>query len=222
MRPLKPQALGSHALLAAMHHEGAEVVVGTDRLLRAGDGSVLVPTYSSYRLESCGTDPRLLVVVGKLLDSGAGPQGPEPHTVPVGEIEAAGCEGDKGGKEQPAKEEQEQDQPEAAEEVDVQAHVAAALTRIMAAAGQPPATEALEVEDQRRVSDGAQDAMEQDEELKIVGLKEAHEVGPQELGVADRAGPKTGEVETCKHWTRGSDTPTPNRRCHREYPRICS
>ena len=37
-----------------------------------------------------------------------------------------------------------QDQPEATEEVDVQAHVGAALTRIMAAASPPPATEALE------------------------------------------------------------------------------
>ena len=49
----------------------------------------------------------------------------------------------------------------------------------------------------------AQGAMEQDEELVIVGGKEAREVGPRELGVADRAGPKTGEVETCKHWAKG-------------------
>ena len=33
VRPLTPQALGSHALLVAMHPEGAEVVFGTDRLL---------------------------------------------------------------------------------------------------------------------------------------------------------------------------------------------
>ena len=66
------------------------------------------------------------------------------------------------GGQQPAEEEQEQDQPEAAEEVDVQARVAAAPTRIMGAAGPPPATEALEEEDQRRVSDRAHDAMEQD------------------------------------------------------------
>ena len=49
------------------------------------------------------------------------------------------------------------------------------------------------------MSDGAQDAMEQEEELEIVGVKEAHEVGPQVVGVADKAGPKTGEVETCRH-----------------------
>ena len=53
------------------------------------------------------------------------------------------------------------------------------------------------------MSDEAQDAMEQDEEPEIVGAKEAHEVGPQELGVADKAGPKTGEVETCRHWAKG-------------------
>ena len=34
---------------------------------------------------------------------------------------------------------------------------------------------------------------------EIVGVKEAREVGPQEMGVADRVGPKTGEVETCRH-----------------------
>ena len=28
-------------------------------------------------------------------------------------------------------------------------------------------------------------------------------MGPRELGMADRAGPKTGEVETCRHWAKG-------------------
>ena len=51
VRLLTPQALGSHALLVAMHPEGAEVVFGTDRLHLAGNGVVLVPTSSSYRLE---------------------------------------------------------------------------------------------------------------------------------------------------------------------------
>ena len=108
------------------------------------------------------------------------------------------------GQEQPTEEEQKQDQPEVAgEEVDVQALVAAALTRLTAAAGPPPTTEALEEEDRRRRSDEARDAMEQDEEPEFVGAKEAREVGPQELGVADKAGPKTGEVETCRHWAKG-------------------
>ena len=48
MRPLTPQALGSHALLVAMHPEGVEIVFGTDRLQLAGDGVVLIPTSSSY------------------------------------------------------------------------------------------------------------------------------------------------------------------------------
>ena len=203
MRPLTPQALGSHALLVAMHPEGVEVVFGTDRLLLAGDGAVLVPTSSSYRLESLGCNPRLLVVVGSRPDSGAGPQGPEPHAVPVGGDEAAGHEGDVAGEEQPAEEGQEQGLLEVAEEVDVQAHVAAALARIMAAAGPQPATEAREEQDQRRKSGRAQEAMEQEEELEIVGVKEAHEVGPQEMGMADGAGPKTGEVETRRHWAKG-------------------
>ena len=202
VRPLTFQALGSHALLVAMHPEGAEVVFGTDRMLLAGDGVVLVPTSSSYRLESRGGDLRLLVVVGTRLDSGADPQGSEPHAVPRGGDKEAGHDGDAVGEEQPTEEEHEQDQPEAAEEeVDVQAHVA--LTRIMAAAGPPPTTEAMKEEDQRRMSDEAQGAMQQDEEPEFVGANEAHEVGPQELGVADKAGPKTGEVETCRHWAKG-------------------
>ena len=82
MGPLTPQALGSHALLAAMHPEGVEVVFGehgTDRLLLADNSAVLVPTSSRYRLESRSSDPRLLVVVGMREDSGAGHQGPDPH-----------------------------------------------------------------------------------------------------------------------------------------------
>ena len=204
VKPLTPQALGSQALLVALHPEGAEVVFGTDRLPLAGDGVVLVFTSSSYRLESCGGDLRLLVVVGTRPDTGVDPQGSE-HAVLVGGDEEAGHDGDVVGQEQPTEGEQEQDQPEAAqEEVDVQALVAAALTRITAAAGPPPATEALEEEeDQRRRSDEAQDAMEQDEEPEFMGVNEAHEVGPKELGVADKAGLKTGEVETCRHWAKG-------------------
>ena len=220
VRPLTPQALGSHALLVAVHPEGAEVVFGADRLLLTGDGAVLVPTSSSYRLESRGGDLKLLVVVGTRLDESAVPQASE-HAVPVGGDEEASRDGDEVGQEQPTGEGQEQDQPEVAgEEVDVQAIVAAALARFMDAAGPPPTTEALEEEDQRRRSKEAQVAMErnedpefkgeeaqsavgQDKELEVVGAKEAREVGPRELGVADRAGPKTGEVETCKHWAKG-------------------
>ena len=138
-------------------------------------------------------------MVGTRLDTGADPQGSE-RAVPLGGDDEAGHDGDAVEQGQSTEEEQEQDQPEAAEEeVDVQALVAAALTRITAAANPPPTEE----EDQRRRSDEAQSAMEQDEELEIVGAKEAHEVGPQELGVADKAGPKTGEVETCRHWAKG-------------------
>ena len=220
VRPLTPQALGSHALLGAVHPEGAEVVFDADRLLLTGDGAVLVPNSSSYRLESRGGDLKLLVVVGTRLDESAASQGSK-HAFPVGADEEAGRGGDEVGQEQPTGEEQQQDQPEVAgEEVDVQAIVAAALGKLTDAAGPPPTTEALEEEDQPRRSEEAQVAMErdeepafkgeeaqgageQDEELVIVGAKEAREVGPRELGVADRAGPKTGEVETCRHWAKG-------------------
>ena len=196
VRPLTPQALGSHALLVAVHPEGAEVVFGADRLLLTGDGVVLVPTSSSYRLESRGGDLKLLVVVGTRLDESAAPQGSE-HASPVGSDEETGRDGDEVGREQPTGEEQRQDQPEVAgEEVDVQAIVAAALTRFTAAASPPPTTEALEEEDQRRRSEEAQVAMERDEEPEFMG-------GPRGLGVADKAGLKTGEVETCRHWAKG-------------------
>ena len=204
VRPLKPQALGSHTLLVAVHPEGAEVVFGADRLLLTGDGVVLVPTSSSYRLESRGGDLKLLVVVGTRLDESAAPQGSE-HAVPVGSDEETGRDGDEVGQEQPTGEEQQQGQPEVAgEEVDVQAIVTAALTRFTAAASPPPTTEALEEEDQRRRSEEAQVAMERDEEPEFMGTREAQrEVGPRGLGVADRTGPKTGEVETCRHWAKG-------------------
>ena len=220
MRPLTPQALGSHALLVAVHREGAEVVFDADRLLLTGDEAVLVPTSSSYRLESRGSDFKLLVVVGTRLDESAAPEGSE-HAIPVGGDEEAGRGGDEVGQEQPTGEEQQQGQPEVAgEEVDVQAIVAAALAKFTGAAGLPPTTEALEEEDQHRRSEEAQVAMEwdeepefkgdeaqgageQDEELVIVGAKEAREVGPRELEVADKAGPKTGELETCRHWAKG-------------------
>ena len=85
VRPLTPQALGSHALLVAVHPEGAQVVFGADRLLLTGDGAVLVPTSSSYRLESRGCDLKLLVVVGTRLDESAAPQG-SGHAVPGGGV----------------------------------------------------------------------------------------------------------------------------------------
>ena len=177
---------------------------GADRLLLTGNGVVLVPTSSSYRLESRGGDLKLLVVVGTRLDESAAPQGSE-HAVPVGGDEEAGRNGDEVGQEQPTGEEEQQGQPEVAgEEVAVQAIVAADLARFTAAASPPPTMEALEEEDQRRRSEEAQVAMERDEEPEFVGAKEApREVGPRGLGVADKAGPKTGEVETCKHWAKG-------------------
>ena len=109
------------------------------------------------------------------------------------------------GQEQPTGEERQQGQPEVAgEEVDVQAIVAAALTRFTAAASPPPPTEALKEEDEHGRSEEAQVAMERDEDLEFMGTREAQrEVGPRGLRMADKAGPKTGEVETCRHWAKG-------------------
>ena len=111
----------------------------------------------------------------------------------VEEDEAAGHEGDIAGDEGPAAEERRQEQgadpgpSEVAEEVDVKAHVEAALARIMATARLPLATEAMEEDDQHWECSKAREAMEEDEGFEIMGAKEVHEVEPQEAGVADRA-----------------------------------
>ena len=122
VRPLTPQALGSHALLVAMHPEGAEVVFGADHVLLAGVCVVLVPTSSSYRLEGRGGDLKLLVVVGTRLGESAALQGSE-HAVPVGSDEEADRDRGEVGQEQATGEEQQQGQPKVAgEEVDVPGH----------------------------------------------------------------------------------------------------
>ena len=177
---------------------------GADRLLLTGDGVVLIPTTCSYRPESRGSDLKLLVVVSTRLEESAAPQGSE-HAVPVGSDEEAGRDRDEVGQEQPRGEEQQQGQPEVAgEEVDVQAIVAAALARFTTAASPPPKTEALVEEDQRRRGEEGQVAMERDKEPELIGTQKApREVGPRGLGVADKAGPRTGEVETSRHWAKG-------------------
>ena len=85
----------------------------------------------------------------------------------------------------------------------MKALVEAALARIMAAANPPPVTEPMEEDDQRRECSKVREAMEEEDGFEIVGAKEAHQVEQQEAGVADRAGPKTGEVKTCRHWAKG-------------------
>ena len=184
MRPLTPQALGSGGVLVAMHPERMGVVFredGTDRLLLAVDGAVLVPTSSSYRLVSRAGNPRLLVVVGTRREAGTGPQGPEPCAVAVGGGEAAGAstthevETAGGYTEGAAAEERQKEQgpdpgpSEVDEEVDVKAQVEAALARIMAAAGAPLATEAMQEDDQRRECSKVREAMEGEDGLEIVG-----------------------------------------------------
>ena len=75
VRPLAPQAPGSHADVVAMHPGGMEAVFGedgTNRLSLAVDSAVLVPTSSSYRLVNRGGDPRLLVVVGMRQETDTG------------------------------------------------------------------------------------------------------------------------------------------------------
>ena len=87
--------------------------------------------------------------------------------------------------------------------MDMEAHSEAALAKIMAATS-PPNAEAIEEdgkgqERSRRVEEPG----EEEEGLEITGAQEAHEVERGETEVADKAEPKTGEVETCRHYAKG-------------------
>ena len=80
VRPLMPQALGSHVVLVALHSEGMEAVFGEDGtncLSLNVDIAVLAPTSSGYRLVNRGGDPRLLLVVGTRREADMGHREPE-------------------------------------------------------------------------------------------------------------------------------------------------
>ena len=90
IRPLTPEAPGSHAVVVAMHPEGMEAMFGedgTNHLSLAVNGAVLVPTSISYRLVNRGGDPRVLVVVGTRQEADTGHRGPEQCAVEVEETE---------------------------------------------------------------------------------------------------------------------------------------
>ena len=213
VRPLTPQALGSHVVLVALRPGGMEAVFGddgTNRLSLTVDSAVLAPTSDGYRLVNRGGSPRLPVVVG---EADTGHREPE-QCVAVEEDSAAStsaghrCEAARDDAEGPSTQGQrgEQGQGQGPTEVgvvDVKAHVEAALTRIMAAAS-PLTAEAMEEDDQSRErSRKMGEADEEDEGLGIPGAREAHEVERGEMEVADRASPRTEEVETRRHWAKG-------------------
>ena len=219
-RPLTPPTLGSHAILVALHPEVMEAVLGVegaDRLLLIVDNAVLAPTSNRYHLANRGRHPRLLVVVGTHCGADAGHQKPVQRVVAVGEDEAGGTLGSmvQGAAEAAAEGACPARQPEApgpdlsapaGDAVDVEALVEAALTRIMAAASdRPPAAAEIEGEgkSQERHQQMEGTGSEEDDGLEITGAREAHEVERGETGVADTARPKTGEVEMCRHWTKG-------------------
>ena len=207
MSPLTPQALGSHAVLVAMHPEGMQAVFGedgTNRLSLAVDSAVLVPPSSSYRPVERDGDPRLLVVVGTRQGADTGHQGPERCAVEVAQDVAAGASagheagttGDdtEGPTMEGGQEERGRDPgPCEGVEVDVAAHVEVALATIMA----------MEEDDESPERSTVGEADEEDAGFEILGAREAHEVQQRGTEVADRARPKTGEVETCRHWAQG-------------------
>ena len=87
--------------------------------------------------------------------------------------------------------------------MDVEAHVEAALARIMAPAS-PPTVQAVEEDSKGQERSGrVEEAGEEDEGLEVTGAREAHELERGETGVADKAEPKTGELETYRHWAKG-------------------
>ena len=90
MRPLTPQALGSHAVLVAVHPEGMEAVLGEDgakRLSLTVDNATLATTSSGYHLTNRGGDPRLLVLLGTRRSADAGHWEPAQRAVAVGRTE---------------------------------------------------------------------------------------------------------------------------------------
>ena len=90
-------------------------------------------------------------------------------------------------------------------ELDVGAHVGAALARILAAAGYPPAaTGAGEGEQGEEGPQQAKDVVPMDDDrVECTGGQEAPSVRPGAAEVADRAQPKARGVDTCRHWAKG-------------------
>ena len=92
MRPLTPKALGSHAVLVALHPEGMEAVCegdGANRSSLALDSAVLAPTSGGYRPVNRGGNPRLVVVVGTPREADTRHREPEQRAVTVEEDSAA-------------------------------------------------------------------------------------------------------------------------------------
>ena len=72
------------------------------------------------------------------------------------------------------------------------------------AAASPQTAEGMEEDDHSRERrHKVAEADEEDEGLEITGARGAHEVERRETEVADRAEPKTGQVETCRHSAKG-------------------
>ena len=90
-------------------------------------------------------------------------------------------------------------------ELDVEAHVGVALARIMAAAGDPPA--ATGAGEEERGEEGPQRAEDMvpmdDDEVECTGSQAAPSVRPEAAEVAERAQPKAGGMDTCRHWGKG-------------------
>ena len=90
-RALTPPALGSHAVLVALHPEGMEAVLsveGAKRLSLTVDNAVLSSTSGRYHLANRGGHPQLLVVVGTRRGTHIGHREPERRVVAVGEDKA--------------------------------------------------------------------------------------------------------------------------------------
>ena len=212
-----PHASGArvHAVVVALHPEGMEAVLGVEgeeRLSLTVNNAVLNPHSSKYHLANRGGTPRLLLVVGTHRDANTGQREPVQRIVAVGEDAAGGPS--QGAADAAVERPSPVKQPEApgpdlsgpaGDAVGEKAHVEAALARIMATASDPPPAAAKlggEGQSQERHRQMEGTGIEEDDGVEIPGAREAQEVEGDETAVADRTGPETGEVETCRHWAK--------------------
>ena len=201
MRPLTPQALGSHTVLVALHPEGMEAVLGLEGaecLLLTNNNQILASISCSYHLANSIGDPLLVVVVGTGRGADAWHQEPAQRAIAVGgekaeDTLASPAQGTTGAAAEgppPARRAEvqghERARPRAA--VDLETHVEASRARIMpAASDRLPAAADKEGEGEGpelgRCMEGTG---EEDDGLEITGACDAREVKGGEAGVVDR------------------------------------
>ena len=179
-----PPVMGSHAALVAVHPEGMGVVIAPSaddetRLELAANSVILTPTSSRYRLTARGGSIQLVVVActqrvphtakRQPMWQGVPTEGDKAEDVTEGGVPVAMGEAVEEPGAVPQSVAAERGPGESVEprgdELDVEAHVGAALARVLAAAGGPPAASgAREAEQGVKGSQGTVDVVPMDDD----------------------------------------------------------